>query len=126
VLVDETERSWADDLGIAVHDPDHAADSFSAAQRAVTRALLDRASAEPVTSEVTMDIDSQDGVVSVHIASTFESGTRPSRAALAPYVATLRIAFGGVRTRITPVSVDLYFEVPDEDPADPTGFRTRS
>lgn len=123
VLVDETERSWADDLGIPVSDPQHAAESFTAAQRAVTRALLDRATAESVTSELMMAIDSQDGVVSVHIRGSFAMGGRPSRNALAPYVATLRIAFDAVRTRITPVSVDLYFELPPA--SDATAARPR-
>ncbi|MFD1715204.1 hypothetical protein ACFSBZ_12050 [Amnibacterium flavum] len=112
-LVDETDRSWLEELGVDLSDPDRESDAWQPAQRAALRAVLERLAESWPGVDVVLTVTAQDGETHVDLVGTFTRGTRPSRNQLAPYVATMRMVFDRVAVRSSQDTVQMHFEVPN-------------
>jgi hypothetical protein len=127
VMVVETERTWLDELVAPartgteavvwrspVRDDGHLADGMNFDQRAAVRALISALADRSIAHDVWIDLRSDAGasVLALHCATDLSEASL--HAALAPYLAVLRVVFDDLVVDATPPSLTLRFSyVPD-------------
>jgi hypothetical protein len=127
VMVVETERTWLDELVAParsgseavvwrspVRDDGHLAEGMNFDQRAAVRALIGALADRVIARDVWIDLRAEDEASVLALHCTTDLGEASVQAALAPYLAVLRVVFDRLLVDATPPSLTLRFSyVPD-------------